>query len=362
MQGPRIPHEKELPQIYEFLNTNLRPGVNWSIVSEYPTALGANNIGNIRVISEQGKVISHAVLKPLVIKTPLVIFKVGAIGSVVTDSNHRNQGLSTKILEECISESKKQNCDIALLWTNLYDFYRKMDFELAGHEESIVINNEFDSPPMSLKFLKTTQISPESILRLYSQHTVGTVRTAEEIRKFLAIPQTVVYSAWDNSGQLAAFAVEGKGADLSGYIHEWGGSVPALLSLFSHIRKEKKQSYTIILPHHSLNLLSALKRIQGITHNEGYLGMIKIVNHQQLFQKVKKASRTLGVNDLVLENCEGGILFGLGNDTIKIEDNKDLIKIFFGPLPEISSFKPETQRVMERIFPLNLWVWGWDSI
>jgi len=362
MDGPRAPKENELPQVLEFLNTNLRPGSAWSIANEYPTALGTSNIGNIRIITEGNKVLSHAVLKPLIIKTPAIIFKVGAIGSVVTDNESRGQGLSQQILRECLAEAERQECDVALLWTNLYDFYRKLNFELAAFEESLVIDQEFTANTHGLKFMKGTHVSAEAIHRLYNQHTVGSVRNVDDVRKFLSIPNTVLYTAWDPQGQLAAYAVEGKGADLTGYIHEWGGSVSKLLALFSWIRKEKKSPFTVILGQHSLNLITALKAVPGAIHSEGYLGMIKITREEQLFNKIKRAARSVGIADLVLEKSGEAYRLGVGADVIEFPDEKDMVRSIFGPLPDIPDLKPETLKTLERVLPVNLWIWGWDSI
>ena len=78
MQGPRSPETHEWPQVVDFLNVNLRQNKSWTITSEYPTALSANNIHNMSIITEDEKIISHAVLKTFVVKTPHAIFKVGA--------------------------------------------------------------------------------------------------------------------------------------------------------------------------------------------------------------------------------------------------------------------------------------------
>lgn len=362
MEGPRAPTERELPNIYDFLNTNLRPNATWSIASEYPTALSPSNLGNIRIITDGNHVLSHAVLKPLIIKTPSAILKIGAIGSVVTDSQKRGQGLSSQILNACIDEAKKQDCDIAMLWTNLYDFYRKLNFELAGIEESICFDTEFTANTAGLRFVSGTKVSPEAIHRLYSQHTVGSVRNLEDIRKFLSIPNTHLYTAWDVQGNLAAYAVEGKGADLTNYIHEWGGSVTRLLALFSHIRKEKKNPVTVIVGSQSQNLLSALKAVPGAIYNEGYLGMIKLVNEENLFGKINRAGKRLGIADLVLEKAADCYRIGAGQDVLEFTDEKDMVKILFGPLPELPNLKPETVQTIEKILPLHLWIWGWDSI
>jgi hypothetical protein len=213
-----------------------------------------------------------------------------------------------------------------------------------------------------LKFMTSNKVSPDAIQRLYSQHTVGSVRTVEDVRKFLAIPQTVVHTAWDTSGQMMAYAIEGKGADLTGYIHEWGGKVSALLSLFSYIRREKNKAFTVICPLHSMNLIMALKKIPGVMHNEGYLGMIKILNEEQLFQKVNKAAQAVGVKNFVMEKTSQGVLFGIGADTALITDKKDIVKLIFGPFPEIPNLKSETIQQLEKVLPVHLWIWGWDSI
>ena len=364
MEGPRSPQEAELPRILKFLSQALRPQATWSIAAEYPTALTPQNIHNIRIISEGDRVLSHAVLKPLIVKTPYVMFKVGAIGSVVTDENHRGRGLSTQIINECLRSATEQQCDIAILWTDQFDFYRKMNFELAGSEVSFIIEDNFQTlAPAGLKFMSDNKVSAEAIHRLYTTHTVSSVRTIEETRKFMQIPQTKIYTAWDTNGQLAAYAIEGKGVDLGGYIHEWGGQTSKLMALLSYIRKEKNQPFTIIVPRHSQNFITQLQA-QKFTMNNGFLGMIKIVHFDQLAAKIKRAFRAEGVADIVLEKQGGQFLFGIGSEQFTIREEADLIRLLFGPLEykSLGLFKDETCDKITKILPLPLWIWGWDSI
>lgn len=364
MEGPRSPRETEFPQVLNFLNESLRAEAKWSIAAEYPTALTPQNIHNMHIIAEGSRVLSHGVLKPLVIKTPQAILKVGAIGSIVTDEKHRGQGLSTQIIQSCLQSATAQQCDIAILWTDLFDFYRKMGFELAGTEISFVIEDNFAPPHVDgLKFMSDTKVSPDAIHRLYSTHTVSSVRTIEETRKFLSIPQTKIYTAWETSGQLAAYAIEGKGVDLGGYIHEWGGSAPKLLALLSHIRREKDQPFTIICPKHSTNLISQLKT-KPVTTNNGFLGMIKIIHFEQLSAKIKRAFRAEGIADIVLEKHADHFIFGIGKELITVKEESDMVRLLFGPLDfkTLGVFSDDVSDKLMKILPLNLWVWGWDSI
>lgn len=363
MEGPRSPHEAELPHVLDFLNQKLRQDAGWSIAAEYPTALNRNNMHNMRIIADEGKVLSHAVLKPLIIKSPHVIFKVGAIGSVVTREEYQGQGLSTQILSDCLKIASDQSCDIAILWTDLFDFYRRVGFELAGREISFVIEDEFQVPSQNLRFSTDSRVSPDAIYRLYSAHSVNSVRTIEETKKFLHIPQTKVYTAWEPNGQLAAYAIEGKGIDLGGYLHEWGGSVSKLLALFSFIRAQKGQPVTVICPHHAQNLIQQLQNLP-VTVNQGFLGMIKLVNFDQLAAKIKRAFRAEGVADIVLEKHPDHFVFGIGQDLYTINKETDMVRLLFGPVDyrALDMFKAETTDKLEKILPLPLWIWGWDSI
>lgn len=363
MEGPRPPAENEWTSVVDFLNRKLRADSQWSIDSEYPTALTPSNIHNIRIIKSDSQIVSHAVMKPLIIKSPKIIYKVGAIGSVVTDPDHRNQGHSSTLLKDCLEAAKNQQCDFAILWTGLHDFYRKMGFELAGSEISLVIDKPLGAEATDLRFSEDPRVSPEALFRLYSNHTVSTVRTLEEVRKYMSIPQTKIYTAWDKNGTLAAFAIEGKGADLTGYIHEWGGNVSRLMALFDYIYSLKKSSFTVIVPEHSAHLIHQLMQ-KGASMNQGFLGMIRIVNHEQFFNKIKRAFRNEGVQDIVLEKAKDHFLFGIGKDLFTLNDEADLVRLMFGPidLQRLDILGERTRLQLSKIFPLPFWIWGWDSV
>lgn len=363
MADPRIPNETELQEVFEFFTENLRPNCPWSISQEYPQVMNSANLANFRVIKENGKVVSGAVMKNLLIKNQVGIFKVAAIGSVVTDSAHRNQGLSRSVLMSCIQSAKEQGCDFAILWTDLFDFYRKIGFEVAGQEISMVMDKEFSVPTQGLRFLDTVNIAPEAVLKLYSKHTTGSIRNAEDIRRSLKIPNTRLFTAWDKDNNIRAYAVEGKGADLAFYVHEWGGDVPAIMELLAHMRKKYGRTLTVISPAHSVNFIKQMKD-HGAVVNEGILGMIKILNPENLMFKIKRYARFMGVDDFIFESREGQYYMGSSENLFKTDSELDLVKIIFGPLkPEqLHNFDEHTGKTLSSILPIPMWIWGWDSV
>src|SRR5438876_1066880 len=116
MEGPRAPNSSEFSELVEFLDQNLRNQTGWSVADEYPTTLTIQNLHNFRIIKEDKKILSHAVIKPSIIKTRRGLFKVGCVGSVVTSEEHRNRGLSRTVIDECLASITAQGCDIAILW------------------------------------------------------------------------------------------------------------------------------------------------------------------------------------------------------------------------------------------------------
>jgi predicted acetyltransferase len=365
MDGPRPLYGHELGQFVDFLSSNLRPDHKWSIADEYPLAIHDANLNNVRVIKDDKDFLSAAVMKPLIIKSPAGLFKVAAIGSVVTAPEHRNRGFSKQVLDGCLEAGLQHGCDFAILWTNLFEFYRKLGFELAGTEISLSLPKDFKAPENSpqLNFIDSSKVDPEAILRIYSQHTSGAIRTTEDIRKFLKIPNSRVYTAWDAQNKLQAYAVEGKGADFDAYIHEWGGGVSKLLPLLQHITKTQGRSVTLIAPSSSHNLILQLTSL-GAKQHSGVLGMIKILNPAQFLMKIKKYIRGMGVEDLVLEPREGQYYLGYKQQIFRTDSTTDLTKLIFGPgkASQHPTLDPETTAAFEKILPISMWIWGWDSV
>lgn len=363
MIDPRPPRDEEKSELVQFLTEQLRPNVSWSIADEYPLALTPANFHNIRLIRENEKILSVAVMKPSVVKNLAGLFRVTAIGSVVTEPDQRGQGLSHRVLMDCIQTATQSGSDLAVLWTNLYDFYRKIGFELAGQEISLALNTKLPITASELRFECTSKVDPQALLRLYSKHTCGVIRTAEDIRKFLTIPNARVYTAWGTDHQLKAFAVEGKGVDLQGYIHEWAGDVDSLISLFSYAQSQTKEVLTVLSPAHAKNLISRLESF-GCQRFDGVLGMIRILNPSQFMFKIKKHFRALGIDRVIFEYRDEQYYIGYENEIFKTDSGADVVRLVFGPhkASDLYPFKGKMKDVFESTFPLPLWIWGWDSV
>ena len=358
------PLDSEMDDVIRFLNKHLRPDTSWSIKEEYPLVFDSKNSGNVRIIKDAEKILAHAVSKYLLIKTPVGIFKVAAIGSVVTDPKFRNQGHSQKVLEASLEAAKTHGCDFAILWTDIYDFYRKLGFELSGSEIGMKIDSSFSYlNEEQLRIESTSNVSSEALLKVYNKHLVGTIRIPADIQSYLKIPNMKLYTAWDSKNQLRSYAALGKGADLNGYVHEWGGGVSDLLTMFQHIQRVENRTLTVISPAHSQNLIRQMETA-GASVNNGFLGMIKILDTKNLFFKMKRHTRSRGYDKFVMEKRNGEYYFGNGEAIFKTSCERDIVKLLFGPQrpSDLFKFDPDTEKVLNDVLPVPMWIWGWDSI
>ncbi len=361
----KTPESTDWIVLNEFLDKNLRSDVEWSLKDEYPLALSEKNIKNIKVINDEGQVVAHAVVQPTIVKTHYHVFKVGLIGSVVTDEDRRGQGMSKNIINSCIQQCEAIDCDIAMLWTDMFNFYAQFGFEVAGSEIALQADSNFKGTIReSLKILDTPQVSPQAILKLFNQHQLRSHRQIADIAQFLKIPNTEVYTAWNQlTNTLEAYCIIGKGADFTNYIHEWGGNVSSIVSLVKYIVEKKKTTVTLITPPQNSNLINQMSDA-GAQKFFGVLGMMRIINPQNFCKKIKKGARALGYNDLAFEYRDGKYYFGFADEIYCTDSDQDIVRLVFGPnTPEkIHQFNKETIEAFKEIFPIPFWIWGWDSI
>lgn len=361
---PSPPERSDLDDVVRFLDHQLRPAQQWSIRAEYPGVFTAANAANMRVIRDGERWIAHAVYKPLLIKGPYGLLKVAALGSVVTSPDYRQQGLSRQTINSCLESASQQACDIAILWSDLHDFYRKLGFELAGTEIALNIDERFAPPDHGFRIETGRKVSAEMILRLATQHTVSSVRKLQDVQLALDIPNSRFLTAWNDKDELVAYAVEGKGLDLQNHFHEWAGSVKALLSLFRHHIQKTNQPLRVIAPIHAQNLIRQME-LAGARSEQGFLGMVKILNPAMLYRKVNSYLARAALANIRFEwSHEHKTLIHADGDTYVTPELSDITKLLFGPSTptQFDVFSPEVSQRLARVFPMPFWIWGWDSV
>ncbi|HEX4924366.1 MAG TPA: GNAT family N-acetyltransferase, partial [Bdellovibrionales bacterium] len=68
--------------------------------------------------------------------------------------------------------------------------------------------------------------------------------------------------------------------------------------------------------------------------------------------------------DFTLEQRGNKFYFGVGKNIFCTDSEQDIVKLLFGPLSpsEIHKFDPATAETLNRVLPVPMWIWGWDSV
>lgn len=366
---PRIPELSEWPSLQQFLKDTLRPEHPWSLSEEFPTAIAKDRLNNLRIIAERNKILSHAACRTSLIKTPLHFFKVGVIGSVCTAPQARGKGLAASAVNSVLTEAIRQQCELAILWTDKNGFYEKLGFTDGGQEVLL----QLPQTPLPLEkewqhcddvILEGNNVAPINLLNLFNKHLLRSIRTTADIQKLLKIPNSKLWTAWTpGKTQLKAYAVVGKGADFKNFAHEWGGSVSSLVGLLNHINESSENTLHLISPPDCKNLIKTLVD-GGSQRRHNPLGMIKILDPHRFCQKINKGARALGVSQFQMQFHEGSYHFKVAEDSYATDLEADIVRLVFGPQKpsDLFSFSSTALEVLNEIFPIPFWIWGWDSI
>lgn len=354
--------KQDYPKLLEFLNQQLRPHVEWSIEAEYPQVFKAHNQSRMMVVkNSEGEILSHALYKVLPIKSIYGMIKVAAIGSVVTHAKHRGKGYSRKVVQACVDRAKSEGCELSILWSDLFDFYKAMNFYKTGYEYAFMV----DRPLTETKnhFHVGANVSASTIENLYRKQSFQVLRKTVDFEANLKIPKSYVYTLWDKNNKLLSYAIEGKGVDFTGYIHEWGGGVSSIKELLTHIYNYRQQNLTLIVPGHSVNLRKDLKSL-GIKNHLGILGLVKLLGLESLTAKINLYCKRLDYAVEFEATDNQSLVIRSGEEKVLLTGEEVILQTLFGPheLLGDKALNNFLQSKLKNILPLPLWVWGWDSI
>jgi N-acetylglutamate synthase-like GNAT family acetyltransferase len=229
-----------------------------AVEDEYPLALSQYYRQNsFCIANDEQEIIAHSnlVIRDVINTDNLSICKVGLIGNVASSPKFRGQGLIRDIFDHIKNLAISKNLDALLLWSDLTQFYQKMDFKSLGQE------NRFDFRSTLPQITENSQIKVfmpddltektlQELLKLRPNTPLTLKRTSEEFALLLTIPATFLFIATLNE-RIIGYAIIGRGMDLQGVMHEWGANSPVTLhQMIQSILKESALDEILLLAPH----------------------------------------------------------------------------------------------------------------
>ncbi len=214
------------------LQESMRPAAPlFAIESEYPIVL-SREFPLFSVCCEESElIVAHANLWPRRIlgADGNTVAKVGLVGNVATHPNFRGRGVMKSLLDELITRATSQSLDALILWSDLSSFYQKMGFVALGEEFRWHIDRQLLGKEQvqsgHFQFCPAADAGSEIIQSCYAlryKQFPTLERTPGENLMIHKIPAMFLATYFDQSHQLSAFAIMGKGYDMAGVVHEWG--------------------------------------------------------------------------------------------------------------------------------------------
>ena len=167
---------------------------------------------------------------------------VALIGAVATQAAWRGRGLASYCVSEAVNWASKHGAKAALLWGSEHALYEKIGFSLVGTQVRV--------PLSALKLSDVSQAAPIGIgLRppvygLLRARAGGLVLTEREER-LIAAHKNVEWYWYGRPERPRAYIALGRGIDLGGIIHEWGGQPDALQQLLAFARFRRGAQYLL---------------------------------------------------------------------------------------------------------------------
>jgi predicted N-acetyltransferase YhbS len=243
MSGMRVAHpktEEEFAARDSLLQASLREAsAAYGIAAEYPLVLGRAGARFSWCGFEGSRVVAHINLWPREMSGR----RLGLVGNVATDPEFRGRGLMHTMFKEIRIAAQEQGLTGLLLWSDLQEFYQKLGFRSCGHERRYLfqaadLGRRGPEVPVSL----APPAAAGQMLPLRHKLALTLSRSVAEMAALLAIPDTHAFLFH------RGYAVEGRGADLRGVVHEWGAASPEeLLGALYGVAKARDLAQVMLL-------------------------------------------------------------------------------------------------------------------
>ena len=249
----------------------LRPGGDLAL--EYPLVFDEEGPGAHFALSEGDEVLSVCATLERELIYPGGRTLVGFIGSVATPPDARGQGHASRLLAEVEAALKERGCEHALLWADEPGFYQRRGYSLDGTETDFLVSKIPTALIDSELNVRPLHASDRGqVHELYTWHGARIERSARETARLLGCPEMRVLVA-TRGQEVEAYVCFGRGADLAGVVHEWGGSPAGVLACLA-VLLERADSLFVMAPGEPGPIGELLDEC-GAIRAAGRLGMTK---------------------------------------------------------------------------------------
>lgn len=158
---------------------------------------------------------------------------VALIGGVATDEAYRGLGLASNLVSVAVEWAQTRGATAIFLWGSEHSLYQRLGFELMGEQVMIPLSSlPSQSPSGNLR-----QGWNPALFDLMRQRRGGLILQPGDLR-WISAHRGVSWYWCGREDSPDAYLALGRGIDLPGIIHEWGGKKESLRELLIAVREK----------------------------------------------------------------------------------------------------------------------------
>ncbi|MDF1837882.1 MAG: GNAT family N-acetyltransferase, partial [Planctomycetota bacterium] len=255
-------------------------GKDRDLASEFPLVFDPSFQGSLVGLEVDDSVVSACAILPRDMIFNGWLLKVGMIGSVATEEGHRGKGYAGQLLRQAEKNLFCEGAVISMLWADEAAFYEKKGYIPVGCEVDYALAvTDANKLPSSegVRWIETRDHA--AIHALYVRHSHRADRTLAESSTLMHGPG-IAGLVREIDGEVVGYALMGRGHDLQGVVHEWGGDTSHVLScLRAFLDNMPEEATTIYLmcPVTAVDMRKGLLDLE-IPALEGVLAMARVLD------------------------------------------------------------------------------------
>ncbi len=337
--GPRGSRPEDYPGVIDVVSEVFNPGLDkW-----LPILFNQNNLDNLRIMLEDGKVVSHVGISRVDASLDGCTVGFGLIGCVATYEQNRGRGYATLLMQDSMEKIQADGGDVMMV-SGGRGLYRRIDCADVGKQAMARIEAG-SMPPAPVEVTLRPITLPDDLdfmLQAYSRKTAHFVRSREMLTTLLggAPGQREGQSNLIvlNDGAPAAYLCLRWRRDHGVHVREYAGEPAAILDgLRAAMCENGLQRGGLSVGGWDKPLLDELAR-RGVSLEWGGAGgTFKILNPRRFLQTirpllVRRAGEAVA-NALSVEGTPDDVTVRLGDQSLRVE-GQAVAQLFFGTLDD----------------------------
>jgi predicted N-acetyltransferase YhbS len=336
--GMRSLHEGELEGIVELTSAVFRP----TLVADYPHFFNRENASNLRVVVEDGKVVSHIGTLRRDASILGCTVRMAALGGVATYEEHRGKGHATALFQDTMRVCKEDGVDFMLV-SGYRKMYHRFGCRIIGKDWRARIDADqagaFDDGKVEIS--EATEKDLPDLMALYRREPVRWIRPPSDCMHALAgivMNQPSVIHVLREKGIVRGYVIvqnpKGQG-QVEGKVFEVAGEREVLAGALGELLKMYNMS---ALSLHVMGfdglLLDVLKGRGATCSPEESSGTVTLINFTQFMEKMRPYfTEVVGervAKGLVFEEPGDQMIFRYGGDAVVADNQGQAAELIFG--------------------------------